>query len=140
MKSYVVDASVILKWIFRSNDNEDHTENALNLLKLIALGECQVVQPTHWLAEVAAVVCRLEPIRSDEIIISLSAMNFTISDELDIYHLAAKLSSKYQHHLFNTLYHALAIALPHAVFITADNQYYKKARSAGSIMFLADFM
>lgn len=46
---------------------------------------------------------------------------------------------RYQHHLFDTLYHAVALHTPNAVLITADARYHAKARLEGQISLLADF-
>lgn len=139
MKSYVVDASVILKWVFRTNDDEENIENALSLLKLVENGSCQIHQPIHWLPEVIAVVCRLESKRAADVLRSLLAMNFSTIDEIETYEVAIHLSSKYHHHLFDTLYHAVALTSPGTIFVTADIQYYNKTKSEGSLMLLSDF-
>ena len=44
-----------------------------------------------------------------------------------------------QHHLFDTLYHAVAMQNPDATLVTADRRYYDKARSEGQIIMLADW-
>ena len=59
----VVDASVAVKW-FVAGDwalQEDHVDNALALLQATAQGSIQLLQPPHFLAEVAAVLARLKP-------------------------------------------------------------------------------
>lgn len=52
---------------------------------------------------------------------------------------ALDLTVRYQHHLFDTLYHAVALHTPGAVLITADERYYAKARLEGQISLLANF-
>lgn len=52
--------------------------------------------------------------------------------------LASRLSSQLSHHLFDTLYHALAIEI-NGIFITADEKYFNKACSFGHIQLLADY-
>jgi len=42
------------------------------------------------------------------------------------------------HHLFDTLYHALAIYL-NAVFVTADELYYRKTETLGYIQLLSNW-
>ena len=44
-----------------------------------------------------------------------------------------------KHHLFDTLYHALAFTIPGAVLVTADRRYFDKARHLGQIAWLPDF-
>lgn len=140
MRSYVIDACVILKWIFNTDDDEEHVDKALNLLKLIELGQCQIQQPIHWLAEVLSVVCRrVDPKKTAAVLTSLLAMKLPINEEVEVYASAARLSSKYKHHIFDTLYHSVALESVNTVFITSDTKYYKKAKSEGSIMLLSDF-
>jgi predicted nucleic acid-binding protein len=42
-------------------------------------------------------------------------------------------------HLFDTLYHAVALETPDAVLITADERYFRAARHAGRIARLRDW-
>jgi predicted nucleic acid-binding protein len=51
---------------------------------------------------------------------------------------AADLSISLNHHLFDTLYHAVALEQD-AALVTADEAYFAKARHLGSIELLADF-
>ncbi|XTI71605.1 hypothetical protein ACQAYK_07835 [Acidithiobacillus sp. AC3] len=48
-------------------------------------------------------------------------------------------SRRYGHHLFETLYHALALLHPEAVLVTADRRYFVKAQREGSIMLSENF-
>lgn len=52
--------------------------------------------------------------------------------------LASDLSIRLNHHLFDTLYHAVALKAG-ATLVTADERYYAKAANLGHIMRLADF-
>ena len=45
---------------------------------------------------------------------------------------------KLNHHLFDTLYHAVALE-EKATLVTADRKYYDKARRMGSILMLEEF-
>ena len=54
----VVDASVALKWFFRTHDDEADVEHALDLLRGVADDRVSLVQPVHFIAEVAAVLVR----------------------------------------------------------------------------------
>jgi len=60
-------------------------------------------------------------------------------DTADINATALDLAIRYQHHLFDTLYHAVALHTPGATLITADRRYYGKARDIGQINLLADW-
>src|SRR5687768_11545782 len=124
MKSFVIDASVIIKWIFPDRDQEDHVHQALHLLQAIKKGMIKIIQPPHWLAESVAVTVRLQPKIAKEAIDLLDALDFPVLDTPDVYQTACDLSEKFNHHLFDTLYHAVALNRYNAKFVTADEQYY----------------
>lgn len=139
MRTFVIDASVVVKWVFPEREEENHASEALQLLKEIKKGMIRVIQPAHWLAESIAVLIRIEPSIAQEAINWLYALEFPISNTIEVYHKACEISKKYNHHLFDTLYHAVALDHNNAKFITADEQYYKKNFKLGAIMRLADF-
>lgn len=138
-KSFVVDASVTVKWIFPTDPKENNTEHALNLLRAIKQNMVQIFQPVHWLAETTAVVLRIDPKIADETVHLLNAMEFPIANEIEVYSIACRLSEKLNHHFFDTLYHAVALYRGDTHFITADVQYFRKAKALGSIMRLDEF-
>ena len=51
---------------------------------------------------------------------------------------AADLSIALNHHLFDTLYHAVALE-EGATLVTADAAYFGKAKDLGGVELLADF-
>jgi len=53
---------------------------------------------------------------------------------------AIALAARLNHHLFDTLYHALALETPNAIFVTADRGYFDKSRHLGPIAWLPDFV
>lgn len=55
MTTVVLDASVVVKWIFADRTEESHSLQALQILQSIKESRLAVVHPPHWLAEVAAV-------------------------------------------------------------------------------------
>ncbi len=109
------------------------------MLEAIKNGAVNIIQPPHWLAEVMAVIVRLNSKIARETVELLNTMEFPIVDIPEIYHTACQLAQRYQHHLFDTLYHAVAINNPHTQLITADEKYYKKSYKEGAIIRLADF-
>ena len=139
MTTWVVDASVSVKWALSVQDGETHQEQALALLKDIQQGNGQVLQPPHWLAEVAAVLTRLAPNQSLSMIQRFLAMELPITTEWNVYEQACHLSMELKHHLFDTLYHAVALQNSDTIFITADHQYFRKAAKLGHIIELKDF-
>ena len=135
----VVDASVAVKWFLHGNPDEQHTDLALRLLEQSVLGLLPMVQPGHFVAEVAAVLARLKPIDAQDDLLDLLDIRYRTLTSPETYATAVDLAMRYQHHLFDTLYHAIALHTPGAVLITADERYYAKARLAGQISLLADF-
>lgn len=135
----VVDASVVVKWIFPEAENEADVQAAVALLRVIQSGRVQIVQPAHWLAEVAAVISRLAPQAVHQEVRLLYAMEFPVLETRNVYEQACKLAVQFKHHLFDTLYHAVALCASDTTLVTADERYYRKARSAGRIARLRDF-
>jgi predicted nucleic acid-binding protein len=135
----VVDASVALKWFFQSRDNEADCGLALAILAGIDEGRIQLLQPPHFIAEVAAILAREKPAEAGNDLLDLLSIESRFSDEPEIYATAIDLSVRYRHHLFDTLYHAVALHNPGAILITADETYYRKAHGAGRIMRLQDY-
>lgn len=136
MKRVVLDASVVVKWLLPDREEEENVGDAMQILHQVKASEITVHQPPHWLAEVAAVVTRLSPDTAMDDIEDLCEMNFEVLDTQEVYLKACELSSKLNHHLFDTLYHAVALDLPDAILITADRRYYCKAEPVGHVMLL----
>jgi predicted nucleic acid-binding protein len=132
----VVDASVVVKWILPDAEREAPTAKALALLQAIQAGDVEPLQPPHWLAEVAAVLARLRPEISKSTLDLLDALELPVAADLAIYRRAARLAVELGHHLFDTLYHAVALERD-ALLITADSRYQRKALRLGSIVGLA---
>ena len=139
MTTVVLDASVIVKWIFADRAEELHSLQALQNLQFIKESRISVVQPSHWLAEVAAVTVRLDPQRARQIVSLLHALEFPVSVGIEIYQRACELSASLNQHLFDTLYHAVALSERGAILVTADEQYYRKAHKAGRIVRLKEY-
>jgi len=137
----VVDASVAVKW-FAEGDwalREDNIEPALEILKASTRGTLGFYQPPHFLAEVAAVVSRLKPDRVQQYVNNLAQLNITWAAPTVAYARAIELAHQLDHHLFDTLYHAVAMSVSGAVLVTADSRYFAKAQHLGQIAWLADF-
>ena len=135
---YVVDASVALKWFLREEDEADAAQ-ALALLESPPdqpLLSPPFVQPVHFIAEVAAVLARLKPADVHADLSDLQALDFQIADSAAIYDKAIELARQFDQHVFDTLYHAVALDTPGGVLVTADKRYFRKAASAGRIVML----
>lgn len=138
----VVDASVAVKWFVRGDwaAREDHVDAALNLLQASAVGQARFVQPPHFLAEVAAVLGRLAPASAARDLARLSDLDIAWTAPAQAVPRALALTMELDHHLFDTLYHAVALEAPGAaVLVTADRRYFDKARHLGRITWLPEW-
>lgn len=130
----VLDASVIVKWLLRDPAREAHTAEALALMEAVAGGQVEVIQPPHWLAEVVAVMARLSPATLEADIPDLCALDFEVADGLAVYQRATHLAVALNQHVFDTLYHAVALESAQCTLVTADGRYRRKAGSHGRIV------
>jgi predicted nucleic acid-binding protein len=139
MTVVVLDASVILKWLLEDPATEPDTAKALALIGTVIAGNLEILQPAHWLIEVAAVAGRLSPQTAVEDVGLLSAMELPTSDEPNILLRATALAIQSGQHLFDTLYHAVALEHEGAVLVTADDRYRRKAQRYGKVAALKDW-
>ena len=135
----VVDASVALKWFLHVRDTEPEHDRALSLLAGIGEGTVQMCQPVHFVAEVTAVLAREKPDGALDDLLDLLDVECRVIETPETYATALTLSIRYQHHLFDTLYHAVALHTPGATLVTADQRYYDKVRREGQIDLLANW-
>ena len=131
----VVDASVAVKWVLPDSAVESDTDRAAALLNAVQENRLELVQPPHWLAEVAAVISRLRPEVANEAVDLLAALELAVEADAEIYKRASRIARQFDHHLFDTLYHALALERD-AVLVTADDRYLRKAATLGGIVSL----
>jgi predicted nucleic acid-binding protein len=134
----VIDASVIVKWLLQDPEREPDTDTdkATALLESVVSGETAILQPVHWLVEVAAVLARVTPQTAVDDIDSLAAIEFPTTNEPDVLRRAAQLAIDTGQHLFDTLYHAIALEHPDTVLVTADDRYRKNVAQHGQIVAL----
>ena len=137
MKRLVIDASVVVKWLLPQGD-ESHTDEALSLLHAFREGEVELLQPPHWLAEAGAVLARLEPALAATTMQLLDAMKIPVHNAPEIHIRGIELATELNHHLFDTLYHAVALSVPDTTLVTADLRYFRKAKRFGAICALSD--
>ena len=132
---WVLDASVALKWFFADREDEPLVAPAIALLQRFHTSEDRFLCPPHFITEMAAVLARESPDTANDSVNDLLTMTWeTMADE-GVYRRAITLAKSLDHHLFDTLYHA--VALVHGgTLVTADAKYFKKAKGAGSILWL----
>lgn len=133
----VVDASVALKWFFQGADEPD-AAIAADVLAAVSDGRVRLLQPPHFIAEVGAVLARESPGSAEADLVDLLQIRLSIvSDEL-VHLRALSLATRLGHHLFDTLYHAVALEREGAVLVTADDRYFRKAHALGRIVRLVN--
>ena len=137
--AYVVDASVAVKWFFVMPENAGDDAKAQALLESAVAGSHRLIQPPHWHAEVAAVLARVQPERAlDDVADLLQLACVDVEASPAVLLRATELAATLRHHLFDTLYHAVALER-HCTCLTADARYYRKARALGSLTLLRDW-
>ena len=129
----MVDASVIVKWILPDPNREEHLDEALRLLRDFQNEKIEILQPPHWLTEVAAVITRLCPEAAEPAVDLLDAMELPCAGDLTTLKRASRLARELNHHLFDTLYHAVAFEHD-GLLVTADDRYFRKAEGSGRIV------
>ncbi|MHB1942165.1 MAG: type II toxin-antitoxin system VapC family toxin [Acidiferrobacteraceae bacterium] len=133
----VLDASVLIKWLIADPVREADTERAARLVERAGVDGNSLILPPHWLAEVAALLCRLSPDTAAADIETLHLLEWPVLDEAGVYRRAVAMASQLKQHLFDTLYHAVALESG-AALVTADEAYWRKARALGAITLLRD--
>jgi predicted nucleic acid-binding protein len=135
---WVLDASVILKWLLEDPDREPDTDKATAVVQAVIDRRAELLQPVHWLAEVAAVLARLTPQTALEDVELLASLQWPVSDEPSVIRRATALAMETGQHVFDTLYHAVALE-QEATLITADDRFREKVLSHGRILALRDW-
>ena len=135
----VVDASVALKWFFGGRPDEEHVDSAAVILRAVGDGRAHMVQPPHFLAEVAGVLARERPATAGDDLLLLQSVEWEVAEWPALYMTAMDLSIRLRHHVFDTLYHAIALHRDGARLVTADVAYVEKASAEGGIVELGAF-
>lgn len=134
-----MDASVVVKWLLPDPAAEEGIDDAIAVLEEIKNGTLEPIQPPHWLAEAAAVITRLHPEIARPSIELLYAMDLPVEAGLSTYTRSVALAAELNHHVFDTLYHAVALERE-ATLVSADDQYCRKALHLGALSPLRAFV
>jgi predicted nucleic acid-binding protein len=132
-----LDASVICKW-FLPREREPDWPHALKLAQKLSSGDLTVLQPIHWVAEVLSVLVRWTPDEHSLQVERVLGLRLSVFDRPAVYRLANRMAAQHGAHLFDTLYHAVAIQTS-AMLITADDRYHRAAHADGQIALLKDW-
>ena len=133
----VPDASVLLKWILRS-DNEPDRDRALELKTAWLEDACELVVPSLWVFEVGNVLGLKHPATAASLLQAM--LDLGIREEAPHRYVTAIVSLMRDHKVtfYDAAYHALAIRL-RGTMLTADRAYVKKAARAGHLALLTDW-
>ena len=134
----VVDASVALKWFLVGQPTELHVPEAEAVAAAIERSGTELFAPVHWTAEVVSVLARTKPGSVDDALLVLDEIRPVVTASASILKRAADLAITLNHHLFDTLYHAVALE-EGATLVTGDEAYFNKAKNLGAIQLLRDF-
>lgn len=135
----VVDASVALKWFLRDRPDEQDVLAADQVFDAYLSGWLRFLQPAHFTAEVVAVLARQRPTTMKQDLRDLLALEIPWRADAATYARAMQLSAQLKHHLFDTLYHAVALETDGATLLTADESYARKAGPLGRVMLLSQW-
>ena len=134
----VIDASVAINWVIRQPEAQPNVDQALGVLRCIRNRTIEAIAPAHFHAEVLAVVARTRPQRVPITFAILRSAQIEIVATETVLRRASDLTIRLQHHLFDTLYHAVALETG-ATLVTADQVYFGKAAGLGNIQLLSAF-
>ena len=87
---------------------EQDAEVANAFLKAYAAGRHELLAPSHFQAEMCAVFAREAPDTMGDLLSDLLNLAIPVRGDAAIYARAMQLSRDLDHHLFDTLYHAVA--------------------------------
>ncbi|HEU5208308.1 MAG TPA: type II toxin-antitoxin system VapC family toxin [Longimicrobiales bacterium] len=137
MRAVVLDASVIVEAL-TSGQSDGAAERAEDVWLLAATGHVPIVQPPHWLAEVTGVLARVSPQTAEVDAEDLYTLNLPEAGDLGVYTTAVRLSIDLGQHLFDTLYHAVALERG-ALLVTGDRRYLRTSGRVGGVVAIDDF-
>jgi predicted nucleic acid-binding protein len=128
----VPDASVLLKWVLRSADEDAEREPSLALKSAWLEGRVEITVPTLWIFEVGNVLGLKQPAAADALLSAIADLALPEEPPASYAASAFRLMRLYGVTFYDAAYHALAIARD-GTFLTADRRYVRKCTSAGHI-------
>ena len=136
---FVVDASVVLKWVLPKG-HEPWQEPAWALFGALRQRSIDVAVPDLWWYEVGNILSRKYPERAAD---HLSALAVVLGEGLSMSEVSLRttclsLVQRYRVTFYDAAYHALAI-VQEGVFITADEKYLQAAAGEAHVMHLRDW-
>lgn len=133
----VPDASILLKWILKSSDEED-AERALELKSAWLAEACQLLVPSLWFYEVGNVVGQKRPDDAVAMMAAMTGLELPEAAPSMFLSEALRLMKGCRVTFYDAAYHATAIVAA-GTFITADTAYVRKAGGEGCVVALRDW-
>ncbi|MBI3401503.1 MAG: type II toxin-antitoxin system VapC family toxin [Acidobacteria bacterium] len=133
----VPDASVLLKWILRSDDEPDR-DRASDLKTAWLDDACELIVPSLWVFEVGNILGLKHPATAAPLLQAM--LDLGLREEAPHGYAGAILSLMREHKVtfYDAAYHALAIR-HRGTMLTADRAYVKKAARAGHVTLLNEW-
>jgi predicted nucleic acid-binding protein len=133
----VPDASVLLKWVLTSED-EENRDRALELRERWLSGDCTLIVPSLWVFELGNIVGTKQPDLADELLQILIDYRLEEEPAFSFCLKALELMRRFGVTFYDASYHAVALNRG-GVLVTADGNYCRKTSTVGHSMKLADF-
>lgn len=137
MRQYVVDASVILKWVLGDEQESDH-EKAMNLLNIWIEGEAELSAPTLWQYEVGNFLGRDLPREAADkmgILLNLHIISMDLTDS--IFRQCFKWMKQKRVTFYDASYLAVAFEIQ-GTLVTADERFVKEMDKTDHLRLLKD--
>jgi len=138
MKRYVLDASVILKWVLEREKEPDH-EKAIGLLRSWERGEIELYTPNLWIYEVANILGTALPVAAADKMRML--LDLRISDVECSQQMISQCftwTRERKATFYDAVYLAAAYAID-AVLLTADVKFSEKMNNDPRICLLTSY-
>ena len=135
----VPDASVILKWVLQKEGERD-TPQALDLLDAFLKETIEIRLPSLWRYEVGNILGLKQAALATALMSALLGYEFQEEPLVQAYCLAVldHMRGVKGITFYDSSYHVLALRTE-GQYVTADEEYLRKARRKGSIALLADW-
>lgn len=135
MKKYILDASVILKWVLEKEKEPDH-DKATGLLYAWLRGEVGIAAPGLWIYEVANILGRALPDEANQ------KMKLLLDLQIDMVDCSEQMCrqcfvwmKKHQVTFYDAAYLAAAYATD-SVLLTSDEKFREKMKNDNRICLL----
>jgi predicted nucleic acid-binding protein len=139
MKKYIVDASVILKWVLEKEKEPDH-DKAAGLLHAWVSGSVGIAAPGLWTYEVANILGRALPDETE----AGEKMKLLLDLKIDAVDCSEQMvrqcftwMKEHQVTFYDAVYLAAAYAID-AVLLTSDEKFREKMKNDDRICLLKD--